>query len=262
MLPQTVLDASPRGGPKYAKAAAAYTVDGTLAIRLPCGTVPNELRPRDGTLLWGLRGKGSTARLVQPCLLKAFAVTPLRRWPRLGRSTLPFGPDITPAAVSRALRGFPTSNAPGPSGLRVQHLRNACLPNSTDAFIDHLQTIVGLLSNGQACAAAAPFLAGASLAAVPKPRGGVRPIAIGEVLRRLNGKCLMDSVRGRAREHLLSAQVGVAVPAGAEAAVHAVRAWATRHREADNKVLLKLDFANAFNSVQTTGASPCAVTVP
>ena len=72
----------------------------------------------------------------------------------------------------------------------------------------------------------------------------------------------MDSVRGRAREYLLSAQVGVAVPAGAEAAVHAVRAWATRHREADNKVLLKLDFANAFNSVQTTGASPCAVTVP
>lgn len=161
----------------------------------------------------------------------------------------PLGPDLTPAAVSRALRSFPASTAPGPSGLRVQHLRDACLPGSTDAFIDHLLAIVALLSNGQACVAAAPFLAGASLVAVPKPRGGVRPIAIGEVLRRLTGKCLMESVRGRAREHLFPAQVGVTVPAGAEAAVHAVRAWATRHRDAANKVLLKLDFTNAFNTV-------------
>ena len=46
---------------------------------------------------------------------------------------------------------------------------------------------MSFLSNGQACPAAAPFLAGANLVAVPKPKGGLRPIAIGEVLRRLTG---------------------------------------------------------------------------
>ncbi|CAE7507236.1 unnamed protein product, partial [Symbiodinium pilosum] len=45
------------------------------------------------------------------------------------------------------------------------------------------------------------------------------------VLRRLTGKCLMAHVREAAREHLFPTQLGVAVPGGAEVAVHTVRAW-------------------------------------
>ena len=45
------------------------------------------------------------------------------------------------------------------------------------------------------------------------------------------------------------AQVGVAVPAGSEAAVHCVRAWHHRNAGSVDKVLVKLDFANAFNTV-------------
>lgn len=59
----------------------------------------------------------------------------------------------------------------------------------------------------------------------------------------------MESVQTAAREHFFPAQIGVAVPGGAEAAVHAVRAWTTQHTQASSKVLVKLDFANAFNSV-------------
>ena len=72
--------------------------------------------------------------------------------------------------------------------------------------------------------------------AVPKAKGGLRPI-VGELLRRLTGKCLLEAVREAARDFFWPAQVGVAVPAGAEKAVHATR------------VLVKLDFANAFNCI-------------
>ena len=59
----------------------------------------------------------------------------------------------------------------------------------------------------------------------------------------------MQAVQADARDYFWPAQVGVAVPAGAEAAVHTVRAWVARHAAATNKVVVKLDFRNAFNLV-------------
>ena len=162
---------------------------------------------------------------------------------------LPIAPDIIADEVGKALRSFPAASAPGPSGLRVQHLRDALLPGSGDSLLQHLTAVVGLLAQGQACPEAACALAGASLVAVPKPKGGIRPIAIGELLRRLTGKCLMTQVRTAAREHLFPEQVGVAVPSGAEAVVHTVRAWLARHSGSTQKVLVKLDFENAFNTL-------------
>ena len=85
--------------------------------------------------------------------------------------------------------------------------------------------------------------------ALPKPDGGVRPIAIGEVLRRLTGKCLMHLVHEDARAHFWPAQTVVAVKAGAEAAVHTLRSWVGRHSGATDRIAVKLDFRNAFNAV-------------
>ena len=84
-----------------------------------------------------------------------------------------------------------------------------------------------------------PLLVGARL----------RPIAIGELLRRLTVKCLMHEVRADAKTYLWPAQVGVAVKAGGEAAVHALRAWGGRHAASNNSVVVKVDFGNAFNTV-------------
>lgn len=77
---------------------------------------------------------------------------------------------------------------------------------------------------------------------IPKPGGGVRPIAVGEILRRLTGKCLMGLVRQDARSFFWPAQVGVAVPGGAEQAIPTVRAWVRRRKDSTDKVLVKLDF--------------------
>ena len=163
-------------------------------------------------------------------------------------AALPLAQEVSPHEVAKALRALPADTAPGPSGLRVQHLREARQPGETLALMEQLAAVVNLLARGQACAAAAPVLAGAALVAVPKPKGGVRPIAIGEVVRRLTGKCLMTAVREEAQAFLWPAQLGVGVPAGAEIAIHVVRAWLSRQQSAGHrKVLLKLDFRNAFN---------------
>ncbi|CAE7260807.1 unnamed protein product [Symbiodinium natans] len=110
-------------------------------------------------------------------------------------AAMPAALELAPDLVGQVLRDFPTDTAPGACGLRVQHLREAGSPGDQQTLISHLTAVVNLMVQGQVCADAAPVLAGAVLVAVPKPKGGVRPIAIGEVLRRLVGKCLMRSVR-------------------------------------------------------------------
>jgi hypothetical protein len=75
--------------------------------------------------------------------------------------------------------------------------------------MDQLTAVVNLLVQGHACSSIMPLLAGAGLVALPKPSKGVRPIAIGELLRRLTAKCLMHEVRADAKTYLWPAQVGL-----------------------------------------------------
>lgn len=284
-LPQCVLNAPPRGGRKHAKAAAAYTLD-----RLR--------RWEDGErlLLWESRGRPSTRHRTLTAAERRDLATSLAREGFEGKACgallaeglapensgtvaalqalhpvqpdpvappvheLPPSPELVPDAVAKALRSFPAATAPGPSGLRVQHLREACWPGGRDSLLEQLAGVVTLLASGSAHSAAAPLVAGANLVAIPKPQGGVRPIAIGEVLRRLTGKCLMELVRDDARSVFFPVQLGVAAPSGSEVAVHCVRDWQRRHAGSADKVLVKLDFANAFNTVsrQEVLSAACA----
>lgn len=59
----------------------------------------------------------------------------------------------------------------------------------------------------------------------------------------------MSIVREEASSYFWPAQLGVAVPGGAEKAVHTGRAWHERHKGSTDKVAVKLDFSNAFNTV-------------
>ena len=49
--------------------------------------------------------------------------------------------------------------------------------------------------------------------------------------------------------YLAPLQVGCCCPFGAEAAVHTARQWCQRNSTESDKVALKLDFSNAFNSI-------------
>ena len=256
MLPRCVLGAPPRSGRKHRKAVAAYTRDRLHRwlegerqglwetrheppVRDKRQTSPADRREFATALVReGYERKACTALLSQglcsqtaetaEALRALHPAQPAPQTPQL--QSLPPAPDLEADVILKALRAFPAGTSPGPSGLRVQHLLDACVPGSADNVLEQLTAVVNLLAQGQACADIAPFLAGAALVAVPKPKGGVRPIAIGEVLRRLTGKCLLTKVKDDAKSFFWPVQMGVAVPAGAEVAVHTVRAY-IRERE-------------------------------
>ena len=90
---------------------------------------------------------------------------------------------------------------------------------------------------------------GASLIALSKKDGGVRPIAIGNTLRRLAGKCCMLKLSQQLPSTFQPHQLGVGTTSGAEAIVHACRNL-IGDAGSTNKVLLKTDFKNAFNTIR------------
>ena len=156
-------------------------------------------------------------------------------------------PDLSAESVVRAARAFRRGSAPGPSGLRGDHLREALATAHGDEVAAHLTEAVRILAAGDVPTDIAPHLAGARLFALPKSGGDLRPIAVGETLRRLVGKCLCAAVKEDALHHFAPLQLGVATPLGTEAIIHAVRQWLVRNTGSATKVLLKVDFENAFN---------------
>ena len=94
-----------------------------------------------------------------------------------------------------------------------------------------------------------PIFFGSNLIALSKPDKGIRPIAMGFTLRRTASKMLMSKLTHKSKELFQPHQMGVGTPKGAEAAVHAVRAYVTNPNLSD-KVLLKIDFKNTFNQVR------------
>eukprot|EP00959_Pyramimonas_sp_CCMP1952_P151406 3168192-Pyramimonas_sp.AAC.1 len=82
------------------------------------------------------------------------------------------------AAVEREIKAFPRGSAAGPTGLRPQHLKDALQATAhRDEVLEQLLSLTNLLARGQAPPATAKLFAGASLAALPKKDGGLRPVA-------------------------------------------------------------------------------------
>ena len=86
-----------------------------------------------------------------------------------------------------------------------------------------------------------------SLIALKKKSGGVRPIAIGYTWRRLAAKCANSYAISELADLFILIQLGVGVPGGCEAAVHAARRYA--EDMPDDHVIVKLEFCNSFNSL-------------
>ena len=277
MLPKAVLGPPPRGGRRHARASATFTSDRLTrwlngerlelweetvwaAGKAPPPKPPDEaatLRRAEALAREGFDRKACAA-LLSDGLCPTSATTarqlralhPLASAPNCGPlSALPMAAYFSEEDVKRCLQSFPRDTAAGPSALRAQHLQDALSPAHSSAFLEQLTSVVQLLSRGEAPDLVAPHLAGASLAAVPKPKGGIRPIAVGEILRRLRGKCLCAAVKEQAEKFFAPAQVGVACSLGVDSAVHTARAWTTRSSSDQSKGLIKLDFSNAFNCI-------------
>ncbi|KAJ9462190.1 hypothetical protein DIPPA_07821, partial [Diplonema papillatum] len=123
------------------------------------------------------------------------------------------------------------------------------------SFKEAVADAVWALSSGRVASAARPYLFGARLVPLVKKSGGIRPIACGEILRRVAGKVLASdrAIKDLGANVLLrSGQVGVSVKAGADAGVHAIRRVAALYRDRDvvDRGILQIDFANAFNTLR------------
>ena len=88
------------------------------------------------------------------------------------------------------------------------------------------------------------ILFGGKLIALHKKKGGIRPIAVGCYWRRLASKAANNRVMQSLAEYFSPLQLGMGVSGGCEAAVHAARRFLDHML-----VMVKLDFANAFNSL-------------
>ena len=75
---------------------------------------------------------------------------------------------------------------------------------------------------------------------------GLRPIGVGEVLRRIAGKVVMSVIKGDVQKSVGSLQVCAGQAGGCEAAIHAMH---TIFEESENDAVLLIDAANAFNSI-------------
>src|SRR6478609_5181690 len=93
-----------------------------------------------------------------------------------------------------------------------------------------------------------PIISGASLLALTKRCGSVRPIAVGYVWRRLASKVACQAVTPQSVALLAPRQVGFGVASGCEGAIHAARRYTENMQ--DGQLLLTLDFKNAFNSIR------------
>ena len=99
-------------------------------------------------------------------------------------SLLPPEFDIMPVLLS-----FPKGTACGPSGLRTPHLIDSAEVHLSNSISSSLKAVINLLASGKAPVPVSKYLAGGSLTAIVKNKEGhpleIRPIAVGELLRRL-----------------------------------------------------------------------------
>jgi len=153
--------------------------------------------------------------------------------------------------ILAAIKSFAPGSAGGPDGLRPQHLKDLTSVSAGDAghrLLKRLTEFSNLCLTGRVPAVVQPVFCGASLCALNKKDGGIRPIAVGSTLRRLIAKAACKAVMPKMAARFLPFQLGFGVPRATEAAAHAARAYVSSMRPGQG--LLKLDFKNAFNTVR------------
>ena len=157
--------------------------------------------------------------------------------------------------IKEAILSFPAGCAPGPSGLRPRHLQDI-LQGDQQGITSLLQ---GLALPTECCematftSTAALFLCYASLIALKKPGNKVRPVAVGETLRRVVEKYLMALPQTKdAASRFLPHQYGLGLPRACESLGRSLQHTMDRADLPPDWAVLQVDVKNAFNAVDRT----------
>jgi hypothetical protein len=160
--------------------------------------------------------------------------------------------NLDPEICLLTLKSFDRATGAGPSQIRVSHLLD-CIsaePRSDPKLLKLFSKVLTLLFSGKAPREISSFVSGARLVALEKSKilsdglPDLRPIAVGELLRRWVGKILIFMHRSRISEHFHPYQLGVGVKCGSEIIYKAVE---RKLRFRPDLVLLQVDLTNAFN---------------
>jgi hypothetical protein len=131
---------------------------------------------------------------------------------------------FTSETVQKAISQFDRGSAPGDSGLRPSHLQDMLCASSEQAkaaLLSELTAFVNRSFHGHLPELLVPWFVGAPRTAFAKNGGGVRPLAVGETLRRLTSKLGVSIVKDRAAMYFgpqddpyVPVQLGVGVRGG------------------------------------------------
>ena len=166
--------------------------------------------------------------------------------------TASYTSSVSEEEVMVALESFRPGRAGSIDGLRPGHLKDLVAPQTAEAgrrLLKALANICSKLLRGQIPQHARDLFA-ASLTALWKMDGGIRPIAVGNVLRRLASMIAAKRVIPELCRQLPLVQFCVGVSGGCEAADHAVCAFVQSPVVPGNNVIVKLDMKDAFNTVR------------
>jgi hypothetical protein len=109
--------------------------------------------------------------------------------------------------------------------------------------------VVNIFLGGKCPRALGEFIASAPLTPLIKPGGGIRPIVVGTVWRRLVSKVGASMIGHSLDSYLNDLKFGVGVPGGGEAILHAVNRFIEDRGGEVGLSMLLVDFKNAFNLV-------------
>ena len=126
--------------------------------------------------------------------------------------------EVTASDIIRAIRSFPNGSAGGLDKLHPQHLKDMLQSIGDDSESPLLSALVNfclLVLRGDTPVEVRPFFFGASLVALKKKCGGVRPIAVGCTLRRLVAEVTDKLVVEKMALLLSPHQLGYGVRGGA-----------------------------------------------
>ncbi|KAL2608123.1 hypothetical protein R1flu_026696 [Riccia fluitans] len=145
-----------------------------------------------------------------------------------------------------ALARFLRLSFGGPSGMVFELLRDCFILEDLASGFDLLFDLCTHIALGRVSASTAYLLGASHLLTLEKPSGGVRPIAVGEVLYRLVARTLGFQFWETLADHFSPLQFVVATRGGCETIIHGLRATLDLHPD---WVVLQVDIQNAFNTV-------------
>ena len=137
---------------------------------------------------------------------------------------------VSEELVLSSIKSMPSGSGAGPDGIRpvlIQELLSKHSNENGAKLLKNLTSLVNMILAGNIPDYIVPALFGASLIALEKEEGGVRPIAVGNFIRRLTCRIASHHASNLLSSKLGPTQLGVGIQGGAESAVHAVRLYAS-----------------------------------